>query len=298
MTVVFCPYLAAMWCSMRSLYDEHVAAGDDVSVMPLPYCTQDYGGNLSPYMVDVFSVPTIPADITALERSHPDRIYFHNPYDDHNRITMVNPSFFSNRLAACTNDLVFVPYYTNAYTDGDDIETVIRSAAVRRSNHIVVWSEAQKERYSSILCEYSREWADRIVVKRRSIRQFEDVPKQWQDVARGRRLVMLGTSLSTLMTGRQVALNRLFDAIRDNQNDNICLVFRPHPLYMATIRAMMPELGRSYRAIVNDFVENNRGILDTTPDVERSVYYCREYIGNASSIVALFREQGKPVRIF
>lgn len=297
MNVVFCPYLASMWASMRPLYDEHVSSGDNVCVMPLPYCTRNYDGSVSEYIVDDYPVETVQADITDLERMRPDRIYFHNPYDDHNAITMVNPSFFTKRLAACTSDMVFVPYYTHGFTDGGDIETVIRSAGVRRANHIIVYSDAQKRRYADILAEYSIDWPGRIIVKKHPAYSYDTIPAEWDVIAHGRTLVMLGTSLSTLMHQKHYALDRIADIIHANQNDSVCLVFRPHPLYHATITAMFPELERPYRTIIDNFVRLQQGILDTSADVERSVYHCAEYIGNPSSIVAFFREQGKSIQL-
>ena len=297
MNIVFCPYLSAMWSSMKPLYEEHLAAGDDVRVMPLPYCVKYHDGSRSDFAVDEYPVPVTEPSSTFLEEWHPDRIYFHNPYDDHNFITMVDPRFFTKQLASFTSDLVFVPYYTRGFTDGGDIETVIRSEGVRRANHIIVWSEAQKARYASILCKYSVDWMDRIIIKERPSYQFKLMPEEWLLISQGRRLVMLGTSLCSLFGQRRSALDQIAATIRRNQNDDICLVFRPHPLYIDTIKAMMPELEHPYRTILDNFINLEQGILDETPDVEESAYFCTEYIGNPSSIVAIFREQGKPITI-
>ena len=246
MSIVFCPYLSAMWSSMKPLYEEHLAAGDDDRVMPLPYSVKYHDGSRSDFAVDEYPIPTVPADPDDLERMRPDRIYFHNPYDDNNAITMVDPRFFTKQLASFTSDLVFVPYYTHGYTDGGDLETIIRAVGVRRADHIIVWSEAQKVRYASILCTYSVDWMRKIIVKERPSYQFKFIPEEWLLISQGRRLVMLGTSLCSLFGQRRGALDQIAATIRRNQNDDICLVFRPHPLYIDTIKAMMPEIGRAH----------------------------------------------------
>lgn len=297
MKVFFLPYIAQMWSSMKPLYEEHISAGDDVSVMALPYCTRRYDESISDYRVDDFEVDTIPPSIGYLERVHPDRIYFHNPYDDHNAVTMIEPHFFTKNLANCTDDLVFVPYYTHGYTDGSDLETIIKAQGVRRANHIVVYSEEQKKRFASILCGYSVDWKDRIIIKKRPQYQYGDIPEEWKKIAQGRKLIMLGTSLGTVIDQRDKALDNISRVISENQNNNVCLVFRPHPLYEATLTAMIPGILKRYHIIVDAFINFKQGIFDTTPDVERSVYFCEEYIGNPSSIVAFFRQQGKPITI-
>lgn len=297
MKIFFCPYIAAMWSSMKPLYDEHIANGDDVSVMALPYCTRNYDGSISEYMIDSYPVDVVSPSIGYLERVHPDRIYYHNPYDDHNTVTMVEPHFFTKKLAQCTDDLVFVPYYTHGYFDGGDLETIIRSAGVRRANHIIVYSEEQKKRYASILGEYSIDWMSKIIVKTRPAYEYDAIPDEWERIARGRKLIMLCSSVGTLINERRTALDKISAAIRDNQNDDVCIVFRPHPLYAATIKAMIPELEKQYNAIVSAFVVNEQGIFDASSDVERSAYFCDEYIGNPSSVVAFFRQHGKPIHI-
>ena len=297
MRVFFCPYIAHMWSSMKPLYEEHINAGDDVSVMALPYCIRNYDGSISDYRVDDFEVDTVPPSIGYLERVHPDRIYYHNPYDDHNAVTMIEPHFFTKNLAQCTDDFVFVPYYTHGYAGGDDLENIIRSQGVRRASHIVVYSEEQRNRFASILLEYSVDWKNRIIVKSRPRYEYDSIPEEWQKIAQGRKLIMLGTSVGTVIDQKKTALDKIAAVISENQNDEVCLVFRPHPLYEATLTAMIPELVPQYHIMVDAFINFKQGIFDTIPDVERSAYFCEEYIGNPSSIVAFFRQQGKPIHI-
>lgn len=294
--IVFCPYISSMWASMRSLYAEHIAAGDAVTVMPLPYVVRSPSGITLEYKTDTdFPVPVVKADAGLLIEIHPDTIYFHNPYDGNNLITQVRPEFFSKRLAECTDDLVYVPYYTMPMSLGNDAKHIITAPGVKRAHRIIVYSESSARAYLSIL---GSAWEGRIIVKQRPALSMDcPMPDEWAEMARDRRLVMLGTSLSALMNREDEELDRITKAIMDNQNELVCLLWRPHPLYDAALVAMLPALRQRYQAIIQDFTANNRGILDTSWDVERAVALCSEYIGDPSSLVGFFHEQGKPVRL-
>ena len=293
--VVFCPYLSAMWASMAPLYAEHVAAGDDVTVMSLPYAGRDHSGEVLEYHTDTgYPVPQTVASIHILKEMLPDIIYFHNPYDGNNIITQVQPIFFSKHLAECTDNLVYVPYYTMPGTPGGDLKHIIEAPGVRRANHIVVYSQESANRYMSVL-NIDRE---RIIIKQRpELRTDYEMPDEWQRIARGRRLVMFGTSLLALMDNEVEELAKICNIIGTYQHKDVCLLWRPHPLYDATLTAMLPKLQKTYRGIVNNFVEYQLGILDTSWDLERAVTLCTEYIGDSSSVVGFFHEQGKPVQI-
>lgn len=292
--VVFCPYLSAMWASMAPLYAEHVAAGDSVTVMSLPYAVRDPQGNAGEYNTDInYPVPQTVASIHVLKEMHPDTIYFHNPYDDRNVITLVHPAFHSKKLAECTEDLVYVPYYTS----GGDLEHIIKAPGVRRANRIIVYSQESYDAYFSILGQYSVDWKRNIILKQRPAPRTDyEIPAEWIRIARGRKLVMLGTSLGALLNREDEELALICRTISDNQNSQICLLWRPHPLYDATLSALLPNRLKTYHAIVRNFVEYQQGILDTSWDLERAVTLCAEYLGDPSSVEWFFHEQNKPVR--
>lgn len=293
--IVFCPYLSAMWASMAPLYAEHVAAGDEVTVMSLPYAGRDHSGNVLEYHTDTgYPVPQTVASIHVLKEMHPDIIYFHNPYDNINIITQVQPIFHSKHLRGCTDDLIYVPYYTMPMSPGGDVRHIIEAPGVRRANHIVVYSQASAKTYMSVLN------ADKecIIIKQRpEPRTDYEMPYEWQRISRGRRLVMLGTSVGALMDNKVEELAKICNVIGKYQHEDACLLWRPHPLYDATLTALLPKLQKTYRGIVNNFVEYQLGILDTSWDLERAVTLCTEYIGDPSSLVGFFNEQGKPVQI-
>ena len=297
MKVMFCPYLAAMWGSMSPLYSEHTQAGDDVMVMPLPYTTRDRNGAPMTYRVDEFPVPVLKPSLICLRDIHPDLLYFHNPYDARNAVTMVAREFHSARLAECTDDLTYVPYYTMPVSPGNDVEHIITAPGVLRAKHIIVYSVESRDKYARVLFDKTHvDWTSRIIVKQRPKPKTYVMPEEWSIIAKGRDLVMFGTSLSAVIGRKEVELEKIRDVISSHQQET-CLLWRPHPLYDATLTAMLPGLRRQYREIVETFVKSGQGIFDTSWDLERAVTLCSSYVGDPSSVVGFFREQGKPVRI-
>ena len=292
--VVFLPYLSAMWASLAPLYEEHKAAGDDVYVMPLYYGIRDTKGHVSTYRVDNnFPVPTIKPSIEWLKENHPDTIYFHNPYDEINSVTNIHPSFYSSELAKYTDDLVYVPYYSLGI--GGNIPRRGYLPGVRHAHRIIVWTYPDRKQHvlDRVLAQG---WEGHATVKERPEPKRYTEPLEWGLIRKNRKLIMLGTSLGALLERRDEEFDRITKAIMDNQNDICCLLWRPHPLYDATLYANFPYLRKRYYDMIHNFIRFRQGILDESWDVERAVTLCAEYIGDPSSVAEFFLQQGKPVK--
>ena len=122
--VVFFPYKSSMWDSMESVWR---AANDDSNcnayVVPIPYYDKNPDGTFGEYHYEggdlPKDVPVIHYDIYNLEKHMPDIIYVHNPYDDYNRVTSVDPKFYSSELKKYTNMLVYIPYFATGNMQAD-----------------------------------------------------------------------------------------------------------------------------------------------------------------------------------
>lgn len=288
--VYFLPYCAAMWRSLASLYQEHVKAGDDVTVMPIPYYGKDNHGALTFRHFDLhrFPVPTVDYKTVDLQEEHPDVIYIHNPYDGDNTITSVQPFFYSNKLKNYTDKLIYAPYYTT----GGDIESAIYAPGVFNADVVITWSESQCERYKSIL------HSDKVIVKKYTPVPGGEIPEAWQEKMTGKKVVLYNNSIGALMVNPKKELEKVDRIIRQySQDPAVCLWWRPHPLYVDTINALFPRYGQQYMKTLTRFAEAQTGIYDDTGDLERAVTACDEYIGSPSSLVKLFRDYGKPASI-
>lgn len=95
---VFLPYKASMWDALESVWQ---AASEDKNctayVVPIPYYDKNKDGSLGkehyeggqyPSYVPVTSYKDL-----SLEELHPDLIFIHNPYDQFNTVTSVEPAF-------------------------------------------------------------------------------------------------------------------------------------------------------------------------------------------------------------
>ena len=98
--VVFLPYKASMWDSLESVWREADADPDvDAYVIPIPYYDKNPDGSFRQmhYEGDQYpdDVPVADYRTYNLEDRHPDKIYIHNPYDDCNYVTSVDPAYYS-----------------------------------------------------------------------------------------------------------------------------------------------------------------------------------------------------------
>ena len=79
--------------------------------------------------------------------------------------------------------------------------------------------------------------------------------------------------------------------------EDTVLLWRPHPLMAETAKAMNPEVVEPYLQLVDQYREQKIGIYDDSKDLHRAVNLSDAYYGNHSSVVELFKQQGKPVMI-
>ena len=77
----------------------------------------------------------------------------------------------------------------------------------------------------------------------------------------------------------------------------IALLWRPHPLIKDTIESMHPELWEEYCKIVQKYKNEDWGIYDDTPDLDRAIAISDAYYGDGSSVVQLCQKAGLPVMI-
>ena len=127
--VVFFPYKASMWDSLESVY---LAAKEDKNCdtycVPIPYYDKKPDGSLGAFH---YEGGEYPANIEVtnwmeynLEQRRPDVVYIHNPYDNINLVTCVEPRFFSSNLKRYTECLVYIPYYVTREIEPDDQQSI------------------------------------------------------------------------------------------------------------------------------------------------------------------------------
>lgn len=301
--VIFMPYKASMWDSLESIWQ---ACKDDKRcecyVIPIPYYEFDSKANRWIYHYDgnhfPETVPIIHYQDYSIQQNCPDIAYIHNPYDDLNFVTRVEPKFYSNELKKYVNKLVYVPYYI---TSGFIALEHLALSVYQHMDYMVVQSE-----YAKSFCE-GMPYYDKILPLGspkldgviRLCQEEPAIPKMWKPMLSGKKVLMLNTSIGCFLEEGDTYLQKIRSLCKTiNKQDQVALIWRPHPLLEATIKSMRPHLLSEYYEVKEYFLKNRTGVLDETFDISRAVAISHGYIGEeGSSVINLFGATGKPVFI-
>lgn len=166
--VVFLPYKASLWESMKPMWEEAVADDSlEVSVVPIPYYYKDAYGKAkkdgqqyetSGYPEEVVITHYEDYDISI---RRPDRIVIQCPYDEYNYGMTVHPFFYAKNLVLYTNELVYVPgLLMNDVMQGMDrakynLKSYCNMPGVVYSDKVFVQSERMREVYIDLLTEFA-----------------------------------------------------------------------------------------------------------------------------------------------
>lgn len=331
--VVFLPYKASMWDSLESVWKRTSEDPEcEAYVVPIPYYDKNPDGSFKEfhYEGDAYpkNVPVVDYREFDLELHHPDEIYIHNPYDECNIVTSVEPAFYSKKLKEYTDKLVYIPYFVLAEPDptskatADSLAHFIKMPGVLYADEVIVQSEAMREVYIRVMTEFMEEsgikdkprayWEKKIFgtgspkyEKLANTRREDiEIPEEWkrlivkEDGTR-KKIVFYNTSVTALLNNSEQMLTKMKDVFRVfyEYRDKITLLWRPHPLIPATIDSMCAELRTEYNRIVEQYRSEGWGIYDDTPDLDRAIVLCDAYYGDNSSVVQLCQKAGKPVMI-
>ncbi len=306
--MVFLPYKASMWDSLESVY---LAAKEDPDCdaycIPIPYYTLNpdrsfgqmhYEGSEYPENIEV-------TDYKAynLEERKPDVIYIHNPYDNCNLVTSVHPKYYSSNLKKCTETLVYIPYYATA---GGMAEAQSLLPAYLHADYIVIQSPQFREYFDKSIPDrkflpFGSPKFDRVINK---CKNPSAPPEEWAEKMSGkdgshRRVIFYNTSINGMLADTENFLKKMEYVFRCFAGrEDVCLLWRPHPLLESTFDSMRPQYRPIFDALKRYFIESGLGIYDTTPDIEDTIAHCDAYIGDAgTSVTSLFGVAGKPVFI-
>lgn len=326
--VVFLPYKASMWDSLESVWRKADADPDcDAYVIPIPYYDRKADGTFGElhYEGDMYpeDVPVVNYNDYSFEARRPDVVFIHNPYDEHNTVTSVHPFFYAKNLKKYTDRLVYIPYFVLNEIDPanraavEGIEHFVMVSGVLHADTVIVQSENMRLAYINIMTRAAGEntrpiWEKKILglgsPKFDKIRNTEradlKIPEAWQPVLQKpdgsrKKVILYNTSVSALLEHGEEMLakmQRVFQIFKENQED-VALLWRPHPLLKATIASMRPKLWDAYEKLVDEYCREGWGIYDDTADLDRAIVLCDGYYGDGSSLVQLCKDAGKPVMI-
>ena len=301
--IVFLPYKASMWDSLESVW---MAADEDPDcdayVVPIPYYDRNQDGNFVKrhYEGEDFPdyVPITRYDAYCLAERRPDVIYIHNPYDDGNYVTSVDPRFYSWELKKYTDCLVYIPYYS---TTGGMSEGQSLLSSYFYVDYIVAQCEKMIDLFDPAVprdkfLPFGSPKFDRVI---RMCKNPPDPPETWREKMEGKKVYFYNTSINGMLADTEAFLKKMryvFDEFRGR--DDVCLVWRPHPLLESTFKSMRNIDYPEYIKVRDYFIDSELGIFDDTPDITETIALCDGYIGDAgTSVTSLFGIAGKPMFI-
>lgn len=302
--VVFLPYKASMWDSFETIWEAFLEKdGYYCSVVSVPYkefqketnfWKNCYDGNKYPDNVEIIDYMNF-----NIEEIKPEYAFIHNPYDEFNLTTRVDETYYSYNLKKYVKTLVYTPYYAPNYKLGKHHKQL---ASYNNIDYLILNSQSMKDDFinsnirNKILPLGSPKF-DRVI---KVCNQGGVMPEEWKEKAEGKKLIMLNTSIGEILNHQEALLNKLQTVFNDLKgNNDIIVVWRPHPLLGAAIKSMKPHLRDLFNKTINLFINSKIGILDETPDITNSIALCHAYMGDArGSIPNLFMITGKPIFIF
>lgn len=319
---VFLPYKACMWDSLESVW---MTARDDPEcdayVIPIPYFDRNADLSLGEmhYEGDLYPdyVPITDWRAYSIEKRKPDIIFIHNPYDDVNTVTTIHPHFYADILREHTNMLVYIPYFVCL----DDVEEhFCDTPGVFYSDKVIMESQKVRDTYMRVLREFEENnqckglfgnlnkkfpvlGSPKYDKVRSTACETIEVPDAWRRLIyrsseSRKRVIFYNTTLSTLLRYDGKALEKIKNVLRIfKNNEEVVLLWRPHPLNEKTVASMRPKLLQEYRDIIQGYKMEKWGIYDDTPELHRSIAISDAYYGDWSSVVALYRITGKPIMI-
>lgn len=302
--VAFFPYKASMWDSLESVWRAADADPDcDAYVVPIPYYDKNRDGSLGTWHYEgndfPGDVPVTYYESYRLEERRPDIAYIHNPYDQGNYVTTVDPRYYSDELKKYVDKLVYIPYYT---TTGGMAEAQERCLAYYRADYIVIQAEKYRKFFAPELPDekflaFGSPKFDRVS---RMCARPGKAPESWMKRMEGRKVCFYNTSINGMLGNTPGFLKKMAYVFQCFQGrEDACLMWRPHPLLESTMDSLRPEYKPAYDKLKRMFAELQLGIYDDTPDITETISHCDAYLGDeATSVTSLFGIAGKPLFIF
>ncbi|MBN1183740.1 MAG: CDP-glycerol glycerophosphotransferase family protein, partial [Bacteroidales bacterium] len=225
--------------------------------------------------------------------------------DNNNYVTTVSPEYYSSSLKKYTDCLVYVPYF--AFASMDSVEKhFFLMPGVLNADYVVVQSDEIRNAYMDAYEEYTGKKADKKrflalgapMLDKAITTKGEDisVPEEWNEIIAGKKVILYNTSIKNILVHGEKAIVKMEDVFRTFQEqDDVVLLWRPHPLNNATISSMNPSLFNKYKKLIDNFREKKWGIYDDTSDVNRAIVLSDAYYGDDSSLLPMFGLTGKPI---
>ena len=226
--------------------------------------------------------------------------------------------------------MVYIPYFVLGEIEPDDQETIdkmkhfVWTPGVINADKVIVQSEKMKQIYVNEYLKAAQvnglqgKHIDRKYLEEKFLglgspkfdkvqntkKEDLDIPEEWLKIIEKpdgswKKIILYNTSIAALLEHNEKMLEKMKDVFRtfkENQ-DEVALLWRPHPLIKTTVSSMRPQLWVEYEKLVNQYKQEGWGIYDDTSDMDRAVVLSDGYYGDGSSVVQVYQQTGKLVMI-
>ncbi len=267
--MAFFPYKASMWDSLESVY---LAAKEDPDCdaycVPVPYFDvkpehslgqMHYEGGDYPENIQITDWQTY-----NFEERKPDVIFIHNPYDNCNLVTSVHPRYYSSNLKKYTDTLVYIPYYV---TTGGMLKVQNMLPAYQYVDYIIIQSPQLRECFNKNIpnekfLPFGSPKIDRVINKCKNPPEppAEWIPKMTGTTGKRKKVFFYNTSISGMLADTESFLKKMkyvFTCFEGRED--VCLLWRPHPLLETTFASMRPQYHQDYEELKAYFLDNEIG---------------------------------------
>ena len=320
--VVFMPFKAKYWNMMAGLWKEYERSGEYTLIaIPAPYYYKNIDGTVEKFNDDKQYpeyVKIVSPENFDFDNEYVEKIIIQNPYDSYNATTTVHPQFYAKKLAMCTKELIYIPYFETEENNPSDMrayvsmDSYVTMPGVVYSDKVIVQSEGIKELYVKKLSEYFGEetrdiWNTKIIGNGKhyiemenSDSKYDDIPEKWKGYIKKsdgsyKKVILYFICTNDVLENG----HRVFDKIKRSMDTFLEYEDSVVPLMMfesnidEILQMENPELLEDYNKIKMNFTQ----YIVNENELDKAMNLCDAFYGDAGSEAQLCRNSGKPVMI-
>lgn len=320
--VVFMPFKAKYWNMMAGLWKEYERSGEYTLIaIPAPYYYKNIDGTVEKFNDDKQYpeyVKIVSPENFDFDNEYVEKIIIQNPYDSYNATTTVHPQFYAKKLAMCTKELIYIPYFETEEINPSDMrayvsmDSYVTMPGVVYSDKVIVQSEGIKALYVKKLSEYFGEetrdiWNTKIIGNGKhyiemenSDSKYDDIPEKWKGYIKKsdgsyKKVILYFICTNDVLENG----HRVFDKIKRSMDTFLEYEDSVVPLMMfesnidEILQMDNPELLEDYNEIKMNFTQ----YIVNENELDKAMNLCDAFYGDAGSEAQLCRNSGKPVMI-
>lgn len=320
--VVFMPFKAKYWNMMAGLWKEYERSGEYTLIaIPAPYYYKNIDGTVEKFNDDKQYpeyVKIVSPENFDFDNEYVEKIIIQNPYDSYNATTTVHPQFYAKKLAMCTKELIYIPYFETEEINPSDMrayvsmDSYVTMPGVVYSDKVIVQSEGIKELYVKKLSEYFGEetrdiWNTKIIENGKhyiemenSDSKYDDIPEKWKGYIKKsdgsyKKVILYFICINDVLENGHI----VFDKIKKSMDTFLEYEDSVVPLMMfesnidEILQMENPELLEDYNEIKMNFTQ----YIVNENELDKAMNLCDAFYGDAGSEAQLCRNSGKPVMI-